>query len=189
MAPVPAPDAEWCRRLGLGDKGVLAEIYARHCPSVFNVALRVTGDRLVAEEVAQDVFLELWCRPARFDPARGPLGPWLATVAHHRSVDQVRCAAARRRREQRDLDAEPPPAPCVDEIVAAALSAERVRAALAGLDEKERTAIVLAYFGGRTYREVAADLGVAEGTIKSRIRSGLRHLAETLRVEPVAAVL
>ncbi|MGI8984910.1 MAG: sigma-70 family RNA polymerase sigma factor [Acidimicrobiales bacterium] len=192
MTPATAPpespaDAEWSQRLAHGDGAVLAEVYARHCSSVFNVALRVTGELPAAEEVTQDVFLDLWRRPERFDPARGALGPWLATVAHHRSVDHVRGASARRRREQRDVDAGSGHVHSVDEIVAAALGAERVRAALAELDEKERSAIVLAYFGGRTYREVAADLGVAEGTIKSRIRTGLRHLADNLRVEPVGA--
>jgi len=140
---------------------------------VFNVAMRVTGDRSAAEEVTQAVFLDVWRRPGRFDPTRGSLRSWLATVAHHRSIDWVREEAARRRRELGDFQTRVAHLPDLEDTVAAALGAERVRCALSDLCEPERTAIGLAYFGGRTYRQVAQDLGVPEGTVKSRIRTGL----------------
>lgn len=157
----------------------LAEHYRRHSSLVFGVAVRLTGDRRAAEEVTQAVFLDLWRRPERFDPTRGSLATWLATLAHHRSVDLLRQEAARKRREAKDptgIDRWPG----VEETVAATLAAERVRRALDDLSEPERTAIILAFYGGRSYRQVASELGVAEGTIKSRIRSGLQRLARAL---------
>lgn len=107
--------------------------------------------------------------------------PWLATMSHHRSVDWVRQETHRRRREHRSLEAQVDHRPGVDATVASTIEAERVRHAVDELCEPERTPICLAYFGHRTYREVAEDLGVAEGTIKSRIRAGLQHLAVALR--------
>lgn len=179
------PDTELHRRvLGRSDEA-LAEIYRRHSAVVFNIALRVTGNRSAAEEVIQAVFLEVWHRPERFDPARGSLRPWLGTLTHHRSVDWVRQEAARRTREQRSAGAADDHVPGVEDTVTAAIGAERVRRALDQLSEHERTPICLAYFGGRTYRQVADDLGIAEGTIKSRIRAGLQHLATALRSETV----
>jgi RNA polymerase sigma factor (sigma-70 family) len=157
---------------------VLAEIYDRFASTVFGVALRVTNDRQAAEDVTQDVLLELWRRPERFDPERGGLRPWLATIAHHRSVDWIRrrqAASARDRAHvERSLVGH---VPSVDDDVQDRMTAERVRVAVAALPEAERTAIQLAYFSGRTYRQVADDLDAPEGTIRSRIRSGMRHLS------------
>ena len=172
------------RRLG-GDEAVLADIYQRHGSVVFNLAMRVTRDRSAAEEVTQAVFLDVWRRPERFDPTRGSLRSWLAMLAHHRSVDWVREEAARRRRELRCFETRVAHLPDLEDTVAATLGAERVRCALSDLCETERTAIGLAYFGGRTYRQVAQELGVPEGTVKSRIRTGLAHLATALRSETV----
>jgi RNA polymerase sigma factor (sigma-70 family) len=157
---------------------VLAEIYDRFASTVFGVALRVTNDRQAAEDVTQDVLLELWRRPERFDPARGGLRPWLASIAHNRGVDWIRHQQAARggdrAHQERFLAG---PVPGADSDVQARMTAERVRAAVAALPEAERTAIELAYFSGRTYRQVAVDLAAPEGTIRSRIRSGLRHLS------------
>ena len=172
------------RRLG-GDEVALADAYQRHGSVVFNVAMRVTGDRSAAEEVTQAVFLDVWHRPERFDPTRGSLRSWLAMLAHHRSVDWVREEAARRRRELRDFETRVAHLPDLEDTVAATLGAERVRCALSDLCETERSAIGLAYFGGRTYRQVAQELGVPEGTVKSRIRTGLAHLATALHSETV----
>ena len=172
------------RRSG-GDEAVLADVYQRHGSVVFDVATRVTGDRSAAEEVTQAVFLDVWGRPERFDPTRGSLRSWLAMLAHHRSVDWVREEAARRRRELREFETRVAHLPDLEDTVAATLGAERVRRALYDLCEAERTAIGLAYFGGRTYRQVAQELGVPEGTGKSRIRTGLAHLATALRSETV----
>lgn len=179
----PRVDATPQGRQIVGDEAALAAAYKGHSSTVYSVALRVTRNRSAAEDVTQAVFLDLWHRPQRFDPARGSFRSWLATVAHHRSVDWVREDLARRARERRDFESPVVPSPDVEEAVAATLTAERVRRALAVLNENERTAICLAYFGGHTYRQVAADLGIAEGTIKSRIRSGLARLAQEIDLE------
>jgi RNA polymerase sigma factor (sigma-70 family) len=156
----------------------LAEVYDRFASTVFGVALRVTNDLKAAEDVTQDVLLDLWRRPGRFDPERGGLRPWLATIAHNRSVDWIRQNQAARSRDraclERSLLGEVPDADC---DVEARMTAEQVRAAVAALPEVERLPIEMAYFSGRTYRQVAVDLGAPEGTITSRIRSGLRHLS------------
>jgi RNA polymerase sigma factor (sigma-70 family) len=156
----------------------LAEVYDRFASTVFGVALRVTTDRQAAEDVTQDVLLELWRRPERFDPERGGLRPWLATIAHNRSIDWIRHQQAARGRDRAHLERSfAGPVPGADDDVQARMTAERVRAAVAALPEAERTAIELAYFSGRTYRQVGVDLAAPEGTTRSRIRSGLRHLS------------
>jgi RNA polymerase sigma factor (sigma-70 family) len=172
-------------RLVARDVVALAGVYDQFSPVVFGVALRVTGDRAAAEDVTQGVFLELWRRPERFDPERGCLRPWLAALAHHRGVDWVRREEASRRRERREAQLGLDGAPGIDETVEAILTAEHVRLALAALPEQQRTPIRLAYFEGRTYRQVAEELAVPEGTIKSRIQSGLRHMASTMHSEVV----
>jgi RNA polymerase sigma factor (sigma-70 family) len=179
MVATTAADEHRLRDLLL-DRNVaaLAEIYDGFAPTVYGIALRVTNDRQAAEDVTQDVLLDLWRRPERFDPERGGLRPWLATIAHNRSVDWIRRQQSARGRDRADLErslVEPVPGADID--VEARMTAERVRAAVAELPESERTAIGLAYFSGRSYRQVAVDLATPEGTIRSRIRSGLRHLS------------
>jgi RNA polymerase sigma-70 factor (ECF subfamily) len=169
------------QRLMAHDGPALAELYDQFSPTVFGVALRVTSDRSAAEDVTQLVFLDMWRQPERFDPERGSLRPWLATVAHHRSIDWLRQQQATRLRDEANTEMVAPPD--IEEAVEAVLIAERVRAALSKLPEHERTPIRLAYFSSRTYREVAGDLEVPEGTVKSRIRSGLRHMAISLHAE------
>lgn len=183
----PAPDSVLHGSLLGGNEAALADVHARHSSAVFNVALRVTGNRSAAEEVTQTVFLDLWRRPQRFDPARGSLRSWLTTVGRFRSVDWVRQETARSSRERRSFGSTVTHVPGVEETIAATIGAEQVRRALDDLSEKERTAIGLAYFGDRSYRQVASELGLAEGTVKSRIRAGLRRLAAALPPEMVSA--
>lgn len=142
---------------------------------------RVTGNADLGAEVVQEVFVRLWETPSRFDPDRGSLRSFLLADVHGRAVDLVRAETARRRREERDqveqmrIELDTPE----DEVVAMAASAE-LRDALACLAADERRPIELAYFGGHSYREVAAILGEPEGTIKSRIRRGLTRLRASL---------
>jgi RNA polymerase sigma factor (sigma-70 family) len=117
-----------------------------------------------------------------FDPERGSLRTWLGTLAHRRAVDYVRREEARRRRSVRDAACRVT-VPDVEELATALVTAERVRAALGVLPPEQREAIELAYFGGRTYREVADELGIPEGTAKSRLRLGLRRVAAVLEPE------
>ena len=171
-------------RLIGGDQDALGECYDQFSSFVYGLAQRVIGDRRAAEDVTQDVFLFLWERADAFDPTRGGLRTWLGTLAHRRSVDYIRREEARRRRTER-VGNEAPTTPDVEEMAVAIVTAERVRAALETLPVEQRDAIHLAYFGGRTYREVADELGIPEGTAKSRMRLGLARIAEVLEKEGV----
>jgi RNA polymerase sigma-70 factor (ECF subfamily) len=171
----------------------LAEAYRRHGGAVFGLARRLLGDHHAAEEIVQEVFLRLWHAPDRFEPDRGSLRSFLLANAHGRAVDRLRADGARRQREERDARRTAESGYDLELEVWDLASAERIRAALAALPDGEREAIVLAYFGGHTYREVAALLGQPEGTVKSRIRAGLRRLrGELVRAgigeEPVGSM-
>ena len=128
------------------------------------------------------IFVSIWERPGAFDPERGSLRTWLGTLAHRRAVDYVRREEARRRRTEREAS-RAVSAPDVEELATALVTAERVRAALDTLPGDQRRAIQLAYFGGKTYRQVAEVLGIPEGTAKSRLRLGLRRIAAALELE------
>jgi RNA polymerase sigma-70 factor (ECF subfamily) len=169
-------------RILLGDGSALQEVYDQFASFVYGLAARVIGDPTAAEDVCQDVFVSFWERPAAFDPERGSLRTWLGTLTHRRAVDHIRREESRRRRAERDR-ARAVPTPDVEEMATALVAAERVRAALADLPGEQQRAIQLAYFGGRTYRQVAAELGIPEGTAKSRLRLGLRRIAEVLEAE------
>jgi RNA polymerase sigma-70 factor, ECF subfamily len=161
-------------------QSALGELYRRHAPATFGLALRITADRTLAEDVVQEVFVRLWNDPERFDPGRGSLRSYLLAQTHGRSVDVVRAESARRAREERDARRSRDGSYDLDREVYELNLAEQVRDALSDLDERERAAIELAYFGGHTYREVAVLLGEPEGTVKSRIRAGLGRLREAL---------
>ncbi len=180
-------DVELAAGVARRDPGALAEIYRRHSGAMWALARRVLRDRHRAEEVCQTVFTELWASPQRYDPTRGSLRSWLLTQAHGRSVDIVRSEESRRRRDERDgqLAVARPPEADVEATVEELALADHVRRALDSLPREERDPIVLAYFGGRSYREAAAQLGQPEGTVKSRIRSGLGRLRRALEAEGV----
>jgi RNA polymerase sigma-70 factor (ECF subfamily) len=169
-------------RVVAGDDVALREVYDQYASFVYGVAVRVIGDARAAEDVSQDVFVSFWERPGAFDPARGSLRTWLGTLTHRRAVDHVRREEAGRRRAERDAT-RAVAAPDVEEMATALLTAERVRAALDVLPEDQRRAVQLAYFGGRTYRQVAETLGIPEGTAKSRMRLALRRIADALEAE------
>lgn len=182
-----ASDAVLVMAISRWDEAALAEVYHRHARPVFSLARRVLGEQGAAEEVVQEVFLRLWNEPQRFDPDRGRLRTYLLAQCHGRSVDRVRSDVARRRREDNESRAERnrPRPRSLDEEVIELIANERVRAAVELLPADERAAIQLAYFGGRSYREAAAELGQPEGTVKSRIRAGLGRLRETLAERPM----
>jgi RNA polymerase sigma factor (sigma-70 family) len=162
------------------NEGAYAELYRRHFPSVAAVARMILGSGGPGDEVVADVFVALWLSPATFDPKRGSLPTFLRLRARRCSIDVLRSEMSRTRREQRDdCVSGLSPAPAVDSAVLASERAADLRAAVAALRPGEREAIRLAFFEGMTYQAVAAFLNVAEGTVKSRIRSGLRHLSSS----------
>lgn len=168
-------------RVVAGDDVALGLLYDDHAPFVFTLALRVCRDRGMAEDVTQDVFVHVWERADDFDPERASLRTWLAVLTHRRSVDRIRREEARRRREDRDHQRTPvTTGPAVDDDVLRSLASAELGRALAALPGEQRRCIELAYFEGRTFREVAADLGIPEGTAKSRIRLALAKLAEAV---------
>jgi RNA polymerase sigma-70 factor (ECF subfamily) len=140
----------------------------------------VCRDRVLAEDVTQEVFLHLWERADAFDPERATLRTWLGMLTHRRSVDRVRREEARRQREERDHRRSTSAAAAVDDEAIGSVAARDVGRALGALPAEQRACIELAYFEGRTFKEVAAALGIPEGTAKSRIRLGLEKLRLSL---------
>jgi RNA polymerase sigma-70 factor (ECF subfamily) len=173
-------DAGLVLAIGRYRQEALAEAYRRHAGAVFGLARRLLSDQVLAEEVVQEVFLRLWNQPERFDPERGTLRSFLLAQTHGRSVDLLRSEGARRAREERDARSTAEKGYDLEHEVWDLATADHVRQALRALPDGERQAIQLAYFGGRTYREVAAQLGEPEGTVKSRIRAGLKRLRAEL---------
>ena len=161
------------------DESALRGVIDLYGDLVYGVARRVLADPHLAEEVAQDTFLALWNRPGAFDPQRGSLQSFLVGIARNKAIDLVRREESRGRArdsltaEMHTASKRTSPHEQVDER-------QEVAAALAQLSPAQQEAIVLAYFGGRTYREVAAELGIPEGTAKTRLRDGLIRLREIL---------
>ena len=184
MSP-PGPDLDQLLTLtARGDQAAFEAVYDRIAPAVFGLVLRVLRDAAQAEEVAQEALLEVWRTAGRFDPARGAGLAWVMTIAHRRAVDRVRSERAAAEREARVASAaQPPPADEVAEAVESALEAQRVRRCLDGLSGAQRESITLAYYSGLSYPQVASKLGIALGTVKTRIRDGLRRLRDCLGVE------
>ncbi len=175
-----ASDATLVVSIGRFSQDALAEAYRRHAGAVFGLAKRLLSDHARAEEIVQEVFVRLWNEPTRFDPERGTLRSFLLANAHGRSVDLIRSDVSRRRREEREAFQTAEAGYDVAHEVWDLALASHVREAMHVLQYGERAAIELAYFGGLTYREVAEQLGDAEGTVKSRIRSGLKKLRSEL---------
>jgi RNA polymerase sigma-70 factor (ECF subfamily) len=167
--------------IGRYHEDALAEAYRRHAGSVYALAKRLIVDKALAEEVVQEVFLRLWNNPERFDPERGSLRSYLLAQCHGRSVDLIRSESSRRAREERDLTMTAEAGYDLEHEVWDIAVADRVRTVLQTLPDIERQAILLAYFGGHTYREVAELLNEAEGTVKSRIRAGLKRMRQELQ--------
>ena len=175
-----ASDATLVIAVGRYQQDALAEAYRRHAGAVFALARRLLSDKARAEEITQEVFLRLWNDPDRFDPNRGTLRTYLLAQCHGRAVDLIRSDTAHRRREEKELQQAAESGYDLEHEVWDMAVNDRVRAVVSSLPADEREPIVLAYFGGHTYREVADLLDIAEGTIKSRIRAGLKRMRAEL---------
>lgn len=187
-----ASDANLVVAVGRWHEAALAEVYRRHGGAVHALARRILRSDTHAEEVTQEVFLDLWRTPEKFDAQRGTLRSFLLARAHGKAVDVVRAEESRRRREERTTR-ESATAPYeIDREVWDMTVADQVNEALGALPDELRRPIELAYFGGRTYQDVAVLLDQPEGTVKSRIRSGLGRLRVNLierGIEPAGAGL
>jgi len=183
-APLPTQSLDAVlERVARGDEAAFEELYDRMAGTVFGMARSVLRDPHQAEEVAQEVLLEVWRTAPRFDAARGSAKTWICTMAHRRAVDRVRSSQAARAREatvgaaqhERDYDV-------VVERVETRLEAERVRHCLEGLTVRQKDAVTLAYYGGHSYAQVATLLKLPLGTVKTRLRDGLIRLRDCLGV-------
>lgn len=166
------------------DASALADLYDRHATTVYSIALSILRDPSRAEDVTHDVFLRLWNAPDRFDPAVGRFAPWFYRVARNRSIDVVRrqrfeFVPSESTRFDLTPDADPDPS---DQAISSTES-QRVRRALSSLPENQRQLIELAYFGGLSHRQLAGQLDLPLGTVKTRIRLGLRRLREMMQQE------
>jgi RNA polymerase sigma-70 factor (ECF subfamily) len=157
-------------------------VYDQAAPPVLGIVRRVLRDPAQSEEVMQEVLLEVWRTAARFDPSAGSAAAWITTMAHRRAVDRVRSEQRAAERELRAATASIA-YDDVSEAVEITLDQERVRRCLEGLTDLQRESVTLAYYGGYSYREVAQLLGIAVGTVKTRMRDGLIRLRDCLGVE------
>jgi RNA polymerase sigma-70 factor (ECF subfamily) len=194
LSAVPDPEqrpgadaAELLRAVARGDEAAFGRLYDLVSPRVYGLIRRVLRDPAQAEEVAQEVFVEVWRTAARFDAARGSATAWVFTIAHRRAVDRVRAeqAAAARTMKVGVASVDTPYDEVVDEV-AGRLERQQVRRCLADLTELQRQAVTLAYYQGHSYSEVAGLLGTPLPTIKTRMRDGLIRLRDCLGVEVTA---
>jgi RNA polymerase sigma-70 factor, ECF subfamily len=178
---VGGTDAALAARLAAGDDQALAEIFDRLGPAVYGTAVRVLGPGDTAHDVVQDVFVELWCHPGRYDPAAGSLHTYLGMLARHRAVDLVRSELRRIARQERHVRLDAGSCyPSPSDVVLTAEAGGAVRDAVRLLPQEQRRVIELAYFQGLTCREVARAAGIPEGTAKSRLRLALAKLETML---------
>jgi RNA polymerase sigma factor (sigma-70 family) len=185
--PALHDDGLLAQRIRSGDRVALGEVYDRHASAALAVALRIVADREQAEDLVHDAFVATWQKIDRFDPARGSLRSWIVTIVRNRAIDRLRGnrpSIEIGEADERSL-LKSGPNPTWDGAVAR-LGAEQLRAALAELPEAQREAIELAYFGGRTYREIATLTGVPLGTATGRLRLALARLRELLRQSDAA---
>lgn len=178
-----SPDATLVRSLLQQDVNAFEQLYDRHSRIVYSLVLRILQHAATAEEVVQDVFLQLWRNAAAYDADRGQFVPWLLTLARNRALDHLRLKSERQRRREDQTDELPPAgsAPQYEHELDERRRVERVRALMGSLQPQQKRAIELAYFEGLSHSEIAERLKEPLGTVKSWIRNGLLRLKEGLQ--------
>jgi RNA polymerase sigma-70 factor, ECF subfamily len=180
-------DLELHRRVALRDRSAFDEVYRRYVRQAYGVALRVTAQSLIAQEVIQDAFLALWRAPEAFDPTRGTFRSFFLSLVHHRAVDAVRREERLRRRTERatnlELATSEDPAEDVVEDAYLRVRRKEVRDALLTLPAEQRRVLEMAYFEGMTQARIAEEIGIPLGTVKTRTLAAMRKLRAALREE------
>ena len=170
-------------RIAGGDQQAFSALYDEFAPRVLGLIRRLLIDQAQSEEVAQEVFLEIWQTASRFDANKGGASTWILTMSHRRAVDRIRSSQSGRDRDTRigirDYQVE---YDHVSETVEVTIEHERVKDAMTRLTELQRQAVSLAYYGGYSHSEVAAKLNVPIGTVKTRLRDGMIRLRDELGV-------
>lgn len=181
----PGPDLMSLMQLvQAGDDAAFATLYDQLAGAVFGTVKRVLRDPAMSEEVTQEVFVELWRTAARFDPARASVSTWAITIARRRAVDRVRREQSQRDRIERSAAQRPTVEDSPDDTVVASLESERVSRALAELPEEQRIVIQMAFIDGDSHGEIAERLDLPLGTVKGRVRLGLKKLGGRLGAAP-----
>jgi RNA polymerase sigma-70 factor (ECF subfamily) len=184
LAGGPTPsDAALMEQLARRVPEALEQLYDRHARAVFSLALRIAQQAALAEEIVQDVFLQLWRNAHQYQQDRGPLGPWLLTMTRNRALDHLRLKREKQRRREDAFDAVEPRdvrAPNPEALIDQRILTERVRTVMNELPAAQRKALELAYFDGMTHSEISTAMNEPLGTVKSWIRNGLIHLREVL---------
>jgi RNA polymerase sigma-70 factor, ECF subfamily len=178
-----SPDATLVRRLLQKDVSAFEQLYDRHSRAVYGLILRILQQAGTAEEVVQDVFLQLWRNAEHYDESRGPFVPWLFTLARNRTLDTLRLKSERQRRREEQTEELPSvfTAPEYEKVLDEKRRAQKVRALMGSLNPQQKRAIELAYFEGLSHSEIAEALKEPLGTVKSWIRNGLLRLKEGLQ--------
>jgi RNA polymerase sigma-70 factor (ECF subfamily) len=183
IIPGQSPDTDILGKLivtvARGESGAFDALFRHLSGPVYRTALAVLRDPAHAEEVSQEVLIEIWRTAGRFDPGRGSAASWALTIARRRAIDRVRSTTSDTVRERRNAGV-PVCWDQVSETVEDILDRERLTSSLGRLSDPQREAIMLAYYGGHTHNEIAGILGVAVGTVKSRIRIGLARLRDSM---------
>jgi RNA polymerase sigma-70 factor (ECF subfamily) len=179
-------DEALVRRLLRRDVSAFEELYDRHSRLVHALVLRILQQATTAEEIVQDVFLQLWRNASQYDRSRGPFVPWLLTLARNRALDQLRLKSERQRRREEQAEELPSviAIPDFEGALDEKRRAARVREVMSSLNPQQKRAIELAYFEGLTHTEIANALNEPLGTVKSWIRNGLLKLKEGLQAAP-----
>jgi RNA polymerase sigma-70 factor, ECF subfamily len=184
-----ALDATLVRQILQRDMRAFEQLYDRHCRLVYGLVFRIVQQAGTAEEVVQDVFLQLWRNASHYDASRGPFLPWLLTMARNRALDTLRLKSERQRRREDQTEELPgiSAAPEFEKQLDEKRRATRVRELMTGLQPQQKRAIELAYFEGLSHTEIADALKEPLGTVKSWIRNGLLRLREGLQATPGTA--